>query len=91
MISSGLKALSPVMALAMVLPSSADTVNQSSSKVMVRGCKAMIDQNQIPGVLIAHDNGIDVTEQFCLTQEEIGLLEAATTQHEKEWQWQDTW
>ena len=58
MIPSGLKVLLPVMALVTVLATSADTLDQPSSKVMVRGCKAMIVQKQPSDILVAEDKEI---------------------------------
>ena len=83
MIPSGLKVLLPVMALVTVLATSADTLDQPSSKVMVRGCKAMIVQKQDPDTLLAQDKELGVAEQSCKTQEEADLLDAITAQRKK--------
>ena len=83
MIPSGLKVLLPVMALVTVLATSADTLDQPSSKVMVRGCKAMIAQKQAPDALVAEDKEIGLTEQLCTTQEQADLLGAITAQRKK--------
>ena len=83
MIPSGLKVLLPVMALVTVLATSADTVDQPSSKVMVRGCKAMIVQKQPSDILVAEDKEIGLTEQLCTTQEQADLLGAITAQRKK--------
>ena len=86
MILSGLKALLPVMTLATGFATSADTSDQSYSKVMVRGCKAMIAQKQAPDALVAEDKEIGLTEQLCTTQEQADLLDAITAQRKKEGQ-----
>ena len=83
MIPSGLKVLLPVMALVTVLATSADTLDQPSSKVMVRGCKAMISQKQVPDALVSEDKEIGLTEQLCTTQEQADLLGAITAQRKK--------
>ena len=83
---SGLKVLLPVITLAAVLTSSADTLDQPSSKVMVRGCKAMIVQKQGPDTLRAQDKKLGLAEQSCKTQEEADLLDAITAQRKKEGQ-----
>ena len=72
------------MALVTVLATSADTLDQPSSKVMVRGCKAMIAQKQAPDALVAEDKEIGLTEQLCTTQEQADLLGAITAQRKKE-------
>ena len=71
------------MALVTVLATSADTLDQPSSKVMVRGCKAMIAQKQAPDALVAEDKEIGLTEQLCTTQEQADLLGAITAQRKK--------
>ena len=86
MIPSGLKVLLPVMALVTVLATSADTLDQPSSKVMVRGCKAMIVQKQPSDILVAEDKEIGLTEQLCTIQEQADLLDAITAQRKKEGQ-----
>ncbi|OUU58925.1 MAG: hypothetical protein CBC21_03580 [Proteobacteria bacterium TMED61] len=86
MIPSGLKVLLPVMALVTVLATSADTLDQPSSKVMVRGCKAMIVQKQPSDALVAEDKEIGLTEQLCTIQEQADLLDAITAQRKKEGQ-----
>ena len=86
MILSGLKVLLPVMTLATGFATSADTSDQSYSKVMVRGCKAMIAQKQAPDALVAEDKEIGLTEQLCTTQEQADLLDAITAQRKKEGQ-----
>ena len=74
------------MALVTVLATSADTSDQPSSKVMVRGCKAMIVQKQPSDALVAEDKKIGLTEQFCTTQEQADLLDAITAQRKNEGQ-----
>ena len=86
MILSGLKVLLPVMTLVTGLATSADTSDQSYSKVMVRGCKAMIAQKQAPDALVSEDKEIGLTEQLCTTQEQADLLDAITAQRKKEGQ-----
>ena len=71
------------MALVTVLATSADTLDQPSSEVMVRGCKAMIAQKQAPDALVAEDKEIGLTEQLCTTQEQADLLGAITAQRKK--------
>ena len=83
---SGLKVLLPVMTVATVLASSADTSDQPSSKVMVRGCKVMIAQKQAPDALVSEDKEIGLTEQLCRIQEQVDLLDAITAQRKKEGQ-----
>ena len=86
MILSGLKVLLPVMTLATGFATSADTSDQSYSKVMVRGCKAMIAQKQASDALVAEDKEIGLTEQLCTTQKQADLLDAITAQRKKEGQ-----
>ena len=86
MILSGLKVLLPVMTLATGFATSADTSDQSYSKVMVRGCKAMIAQKQAPDVLVAEDKEIGLAVQLCTIQEQADLLDAITAQRKKEGQ-----
>ena len=74
------------MALVTVLATSADTLDQPSSKVMVRGCKAMIVQKHDPDTLLAQNKELDLAEQSCKTQEEADLLDAITAQRKKEGQ-----
>jgi len=83
MILSGLKVLLPVMTLATGFATSADTSDQSYSKVMVRGCKAMIAQKQASDALVAEDKEIGLTEQLCTTQKQADLLDAITAQRKK--------
>ena len=83
MILSGLKVLLPVMTAATVSATSADTLDQPSSKVMVRGCKAMIVQKPDPDTLLAQDKELGLAEQSCKTQEEADLLDAITAQRKK--------
>jgi len=80
MIPSGLKVLLPVMTVATVLASSADTSDQPSSKVMVRGCKATIVQNADADSMLPQTQEDDSIVKSCKTQEEIDLVEAITAQ-----------
>ena len=75
-----------MMTLVTGLATSADTSDQPSSKVMVRGCKAMIVQKQDPDTLLAQDKELGLAEQSCKTQEEADLLDAITAQRKKEGQ-----
>ena len=68
------------MTVATVLASSADTSDQPSSKVMVRGCKATIVQNADADSMLPQTQEDDSIVKSCKTQEEIDLVEAITAQ-----------
>ena len=84
MISSRIKILLPVTTLVTVWAVSADTLDPPSSKVMVRGCKAMLVQKQDADTLLPQDKEIGLAEQSCKIDEEIYLLDAITAQRKKE-------
>ena len=85
MIFSGIKIVFIVLALRLGLGSvSADTVNESASKVMVRGCKAKISQSADSDSTVAQKQEGDSIDQSCKTEEEIDLVEAITAQRKKE-------
>ena len=83
MIFSGIKTFFFVLALALGSVS-ADTTNESASKVMVRGCKAKIVQNADSDSKLPQKQEGDPINKSCKTQEEIDLVEAITAQRIKE-------
>ena len=71
--------------LALALGSvSADTTNESASKVMVRGCKVKIVQNADSDSMLSEKQEGDPIDKSCKSQEEIDLVEAITAQRKKE-------
>ena len=83
MIFSGIKIFFFVLALGLGSVS-ADTTNESASKVMVRGCKAKIVQNADSDSMLSQKQEGDPIDKSCKTQEEIDLVEAITAQRKKE-------
>ena len=83
MIFSGIKIFFSVLALGLASVS-ADTTNESASKVMVRGCKAKIVQNADSDSMLSQEQEGDPINKSCKTQEEIDLVEAITAQRKKE-------
>ena len=81
MIFSGIKIFFFVLALGSV---SADTTNEPASKVMVRGCKAKIVQNDDSDSMLSQEQEDDPIDKSCKNQEEIDLVEAITAQRKKE-------
>jgi len=74
-----------VLALGLGLGSvSADTVNESASEVMVRGCKAKIVQNADSDSALPQKKEGDPIDKSCKNQEEIDLVEVITAQRKKE-------
>ena len=71
--------------LALALSSvSAETTSETASKVMVRGCKAKIVQNDDSGSMLSQKQEGDPIDKSCKSQEEIDLVEAITAQRKKE-------
>ena len=62
---------------------SADTTNESASKVMVRGCKAKIVQNADSDSMLSQKQEGDSIDKSCKTKEEIDLVEAIAAQRKK--------
>ena len=84
MIPSRIKILLLVTTLVTVWVVNADTLDPPSSKVMVRGCKAMLFQKQDADTLLPQDKEIGLAEQSCKIDEEIHLLDAIIAQRKKE-------
>ena len=82
MIFSGIKIVFFVLALALGSVS-ADTVNESASKVMVRGCKAKIAQSADTDSALPQKQEGDSIDKSCKTQEETDLVEAIAAQRKK--------
>ena len=83
MIFTGIKIFFFVLALALGSVS-ADTTNESASKVMVRGCKVKIVQNADSDSMLSEKQEGDPIDKSCKAQEEIDLVEAITAQRKKE-------
>ncbi len=83
MIFSGIKIFFSVLALGLGSVS-AETTNESASKVMVRGCKAKIVQNADTDSMLSQKQEGDPIDKSCKTHEEIDLVEAITAQRKKE-------
>ena len=83
MIFSGIKIFFFVLALALGSVS-ADTTNESASKVMVRGCKVKIVQNADSDSMLSEKQEGDPIDKSCKAQEEIDLVEVITAQRKKE-------
>ena len=83
MVVSGIKIFFFVLALGLGSVS-ADTTNESASKVMVRGCKVTIVQNADSDPKLPQKQEGDPIDKSCKTQEETNLVEAITTQRKKE-------
>ena len=83
MIFTGIKIFFFVLALALGSVS-ADTTNESASKVMVRGCKVKIVQNADSDSMLSEKQEGDPIDKSCKAQEEIDLVEVITAQRKKE-------
>ncbi len=83
MIFSGIKIFFFVLALALGSVS-ADTTDESASKVMVRGCKVKIVQNADSDSMLSEKQEGDPIDKSCKAQEEIDLVEVITAQRKKE-------